>query len=244
MIPDRSDSRCVTFQAVCLLALLTLGGPAHAQAQDVDTRPGIAVLPFDVTQLPPTDLAGSGLNFGLQHMLLSELDGNPTLRIVERRVLNEVMQEFDLHGRGNVDGQTAAELGRIVFARYMVGTSYFDDRGEVRLDARVIDVETTEVIQTARVRGREQVFDLITRLAEAVTEVIDLPPLPEGVREARSEEQVPPAEAGEALRLLSLAIASEEYGDVDQAIEYLSNAIDRWPNYSEAVELRTKLLEG
>jgi len=231
---------CSSSRALAV-ALVVMAVASPMSAQEQDTRPGIAVLPFDVTQLPPADLAGSGLNFGLQHMLLSELQGNPALRIVDRRVLNEVMQEFDLHGRGNVDGQTAAELGRIVFARYMVGTSYFDDRGEVRLDARIIDVETTEVIQTARVRGRDQLFDLIASLAEEVTEVIDLPPLPTEVREARREQERLPAEA---IQLLSLAIRSEEYGDVDQAIEYLSVAIERWPEYTDAVDLRAKLLEG
>jgi TolB-like protein len=216
-------------------ALVVASAPAFAQQ---DSRPGIAVLPFDVTQLPPTDLGGSGLNFGLQHILLSELGGNPALRIIERRVLNEVMDEFGLHGSANIDQSTQAELGRIVFARYMVGTSYFDDRGNVRLDARVIDVETTEIILTARVNGRDELFDLLGELAAAVTDGVDLPPLPTAVREARTEVAMPM----EAIRLLSLAVREHEAGETDQAIQYLTAGIDRYPNVSDFEDLRAEIL--
>ena len=221
---------------IVFAALVVSAAPAFGQQPD--SRPGIAVLPFDVTQLPPADLGGSGLNFGLQHILLSELGGNPALRVIERRVLNEIMEEYGLHGSANVDQQTQAELGRIVFARYMVGTSYFDDRGNVRLDVRIIDVETTEIILTARVSGREELFDLIGELAEAVTNGVDLPPLPGAVREARSEQTMPM----EAIRLLSLAVREHEAGEVDQAIQYLTVGIDRYPNVSDFADLREEIL--
>ena len=222
---------------VALVALVAASSPAFGQ--EPDTRPGVAVLPFDVTQLPPSsDLAGSGLNFGLQHILLSELNANPALRIIERRVLNEIMQEFGLHGSANIDQRTQAELGRLVFARYMVGTSYFDDRGDVRLDVRVINVETSEIILTARVSGRESLFDLIGTLAEEVTNGVDLPPLPNAVREARSSDTMPQ----EAIRLLSLAVREHEAGETDQAIEYLTLGIDRYPDVSAFTDLRAELL--
>ena len=222
---------------IAFAALAVTSAPAFGQ--EPDTRPGIAVLPFDVTQLPPTaSLVDSGLNFGLQHILLSELNVNPALRIIERRELNEIMREFGLHGTPNIDQRTQAELGRIVFARYMVGTSYFDDRGDVRLDARIIDVETTEIILTARVSGREALYDLIGELAEAVTDGVDLPPLPGAVQEARSEVTMPM----EAIRLLSLAVREHEAGENDQAIQYLTVGIDRYPNVSDFADLREEIL--
>jgi len=223
---------------IAFAALVVASAPAFGQ--EPDTRPGIAVLPFDVTQLPPADLADSGLHFGLQHILLSELNANPALRIVERRVLNEIMEEFGLHGSANIDQGTQAELGRLVFARYMVGTSYFDDRGNVRLDVRIIDVETSEIILTARVSGSDPLFDLIGTLAERVTDGVDLPPLPTAVREARSSDTMPQ----EAIRLLSLAVREHEAGETDQAIEYLTLGIDRYPDVSAFTDLRAELLEA
>ena len=223
---------------VALAALVAASSPAFGQ--EPDTRPGVAVLPFDVTQLPPADLATSGLHFGLQHILLSELNANPALRIIERRVLNEIMDEFGLHGSANIDQRTQAELGRLVFARYMVGTSYFDDRGNVRLDVRIIDVETSEIILTARVSGMDGLYDLIGALAEQVTDGVDLPPLPSDVQEARSSDTEPMSM--EAIRLLSLAVREYEAGETDQALQYLAVAIDRYPNISAFTDLRAEIL--
>lgn len=232
-------AKVLTIAFATLVLLLVASAPAFGQ--EPDTRPGIAVLPFDVTQLPPSsDLAGSGLNFGLQHILLSELEANPALRIVERRALNEIMEEFGLHGSANIDQRTQAELGRLVFARYMVGTSYFDLNGDVRLDARVIDVETSEIILTARVSGTDGLYDLIAALAERVTDGVDLPQLPGAVQEARSSETGPMSM--EAIRLLSLAVREHEAGETDQAMEYLSVAIDRYPKVSAFTELRAEIL--
>ena len=224
---------------IACAALVVASAPAFGQ--EPDNRPGIAVLPFDVTQLPPSsDLASSGLNFGLQHILLSELEANPALRIVERRALNEIMEEFGLHGSANIDQRTQAQLGRLVFARYMVGTSYFDLSGDVRLDARIIDVETSEIILTARVSGMDGLYDLIGALAEQVTDGVDLPPLPSDVQEARSSDTEPMSM--EAIRLLSLAVREHEAGETDQALQYLAVAIDRYPNISAFTDLRAEIL--
>lgn len=222
-----------------LLILVLSGLPGRLLGQASDNRPGIAVLPFDVTQIPPTDLADAGLNFGLQQMLVTDLEANSALRIVDRRSLNDVMQELDLGGSGRVDGETAARIGRIVGARYMIGAAYFDNSGEVRLDARIIDVETTEVINTARVSDeRDHLFDLTGELADAITAEVDLPPLPEAVREERRAHSVPM----EAIELYTYAVKSDEAGDMEEAVQYLDMALERWPEYADAAALRGELM--
>ena len=223
---------------VALAALVAASSPAFGQ--ESDNRPGIAVLPFDVAQLPPEDLAGSGLNFAFSNMLLSELDANPAFRVVDRRALLEVMREFELVGSPNVDVQTQAALGRLVFARYMVGGNYFDDRGDLRLDVRVINVETTEIVLTARVRG-DDVSDLIFNLAEEVADGVELPPLPDAVREARRSR--PPTSA-EQIELYGLALRTEAAGNVAEALELLARGIERWPDYTNFTDMRDQLLEG
>ena len=223
---------------IAFAALVVASAPVFGQEED--TRPGIAVLPFDVAQLPPAVLAESGLNFVFSNMLLTELDANPAFRIVDRRALLEVMREFDLVGSPDVDPQTQAELGRRVFARYMVGGNYFDDRGDLRLDVRVIDVETTEIVLTARVRG-DDVSELIFNLAEEVADGIELPPLPEAVREARLSR---PRASAEQIELYGLALSSEADGNVAGALELLATGIERWPDYADFTDMRDELLQG
>ena len=227
--------RSVVGLAILLTAVCTL----TAEGQEPDTRPGVAVLPFDVAQLPPVDLTGSGLNFVLQQMLLTELGANPTIRIVDRRALNDVMRELDLTASGNVDGETAAQLGRFVGARYMIGASYVDNFGEVRLDARIISVETTEVIATARVTdAKEELFRLVEGLASEVTEGVDLPPLPVQVREVRRSQRPPM----EAIILFASALEQDETGNVDAALKTLEQLIEEFPDYTDPAAERSRIL--
>ena len=220
-----------------LLAVSTLAATGPAAGQETDTRPGIAVLPFDVAQL--TGEAGAGLNFGLQQILVTELAANPALRMIDRRALNDVMREIELHGSGRVDGETAAQIGRIVGARYMIGNGYFDNSGDVRLDARIIDVETTEVINTARVSGsRDDLFELLQDLAGDVMDGVDLPPLPDAIEEERRSQIVPM----EAIDLFSFAVVSDEDGNRAEALETLEVVINNWPDYTDAMGLRDQIL--
>ena len=228
----------VPILTIVFAALMVASAPALGQ--EPDNRPGIAVLPFDVAQLPPEDLAASGLNFVFSNMLLSELGANPAFRVVDRRALLEVMREFELVGSPNVDVQTQAALGRLVFARYMVGGNYFDDRGDLRLDVRVIDVETTEIVLTARVSG-DNVSELIFNLAEEVADGVDLPPLPDAIREERASR---PQVSNQQIELYGLALRTEATGDTAGALELLARGIERWPDSTQLTEMRDQILEG
>lgn len=221
--------------ATIFLAMTSVG----LAAQEFDDRPGIAVLPFDVTQLPPADLTGTGLNFGIQQMFVSELQANSALRVIDRRAISAVMQELELHGSGQVDAATASQIGEIVGARYMIGGSYFDNFGTLRLDVRVIDGETTELITTAREQDdSERLFELIGTLASSVTEGLDLPPLPQVVQ-AERQSWAPPRDA---VMLYSLALARDEASEPDQALEHLGQLLDKWPDYGDASALRDDIL--
>ena len=46
----------------------------------------------------------------------------------------------------------------------------------------------------------------------------------------------------EAIRLLSLAVREHEAGEIDQAIQYLTVGIDRYPNVSDFADLRAEIL--
>ena len=56
--------------------------------------------------------------------VLTELSQNPELRIVERERIAELTEEDGLVDQGLVDPSTAAEIGRLVGARYMVMGSF------------------------------------------------------------------------------------------------------------------------
>lgn len=197
-----------------------------------DARPGVAVFPFvnggsygeDVEDL-------EALRVGLQQMLLTELDRNDELRIVERSMLKKIMEEQDLGTTDRVDPATAAKVGQIVGAQYMITGVFADLYGKFRIDARIIDTETSEIVQTTRVRGQtEELYGLLVDLANKITEGADLPPLPVAVREKRKERDIP----AEAITLYSRAQVYQDRGYEERAIKVYRQIVDKFPEMEQA----------
>jgi TolB-like protein len=229
--------------AAASLVLTALVAPAAGAAQEAeapDSRPGVAVMPFDNGgSHGPEAEAGDfeALEIGLQQMLLTELAQNTALRIVERGRIRDLIAEHGLAEQGRIEPSTAAEIGRLVAARYVVLGSFTDLYGQFRMDARVVDTETSEVLLAEQVRDRrEQIYDLLVDLAAALTEGVDLPPLPAEVREERREREIP----SEAVTLFSRAQVYQDAGRTEQAITLYRRITSEFP---EMVEARQALLQ-
>lgn len=210
-----------------------LGAQEPAQQQD-DRRPGVGVFPLEDGGSYGADQQDlEALQVGLQQMLLTELDQSTDLRIVERSALREILEEQDLVEAGRVDANTAAQVGRIVGARYMITGGFVDLDRDFRLDARVVDVETSEVLGSQSVRGdRSEMYDLVVEMASNMMERVDLPPLPAEQRQERSDRDIP----GEAVALYSRALALEERGETDRAVELYQRIVEEFPDMVEAEE--------
>ena len=117
--------------------------PAAAQ----DTRPGIGVLSFEnggSYGLESEDY--DAFEVGLQQMLITELAINTDLRLVDRGRIQEVLGEIDLGASGKVDANTAAQIGKIIGAKYMILGGFIDWYSDLRFDARIVEVETSGIV--------------------------------------------------------------------------------------------------
>ncbi len=93
------------------------------------------------------------------------------LEIVERSRLEAAMQEMDMSMLGIVDEETAAELGRAVGATTIMVGSFVSISGFVRINARLIDVQTARVLTAESVQGPEAgegLFNLMDQIAAAM----------------------------------------------------------------------------
>lgn len=216
-----------------VLAALTLGVPTLGLAQDIeDDRPGIAVMRFvDGGSFGAEAIDFSALEVGLQQMLSTELDQNPSLRVVDRALLSEAMAEQDLGASGRVEESSAVAVGQLVGARYLVTGGFADSFGSFRIDARIIDAATGEVVRSREVRAdREDLYGLLVQLAAAITDDLDLPELAPEVRESREARQIPL----EAVTMYATAQALEDDEETDQAVELYRALVERFPDMVEA----------
>ncbi|MGD0483237.1 MAG: CsgG/HfaB family protein [Gemmatimonadales bacterium] len=208
--------------------------PAAQQGQD--TRPTIAILDFDIGATfgqDPDDY--QALRRGLAGMTIAELAVNPAVRVVERAQLQQIMQEQDLARSDRVDQSTALRLGQLLNARYMVTGTIYDVRGDFRIDARLFDVQTSQIIKTQRVAGRlDNIFDLVTRLAAQLMRDANLPPLERHADAAPPARPATGAPTQNAVMAYSRAVLYADRGDKDRAVEQYRRALAVFPGYTQA----------
>ena len=220
--------------AACLLTLLAA---APLAAQQADTRPGLAVLPFE-----NGGSFGQGqedydaLRRGIAGILISELSQNNAIRLVDRAETQRILDEQALASAGRVDAGTAAQVGKLVGARYMVTGTFIDLYGEFRLDARLINVETGEIMKVVRndpqYKDVKQLYRVIQSVAQRLMADTKLSALPASTATTVATREVPT----EALNLYSRALLYEDRGDRTRAIELYEKALDKFPDFTEAKE--------
>ncbi|MFI5207360.1 MAG: CsgG/HfaB family protein [Gemmatimonadales bacterium] len=212
----------------------TPAAAAQAPAQGQNTKPGIAVLDFDLglTMGQPHD-DYEALRRGLASLTITELTANPAIRVVERTQLQQLLQEQNLGREGRLDNETMARVGRIIGARYMVTGTFFDNHGAVRVDARIFNVETSEILRTQSVTGRmDNLYDMLPRLAQQLMHDAQLPPLERGA--ANEFRQANPPPPTQAVMAYSRAVLYADRGDTNRAVEQYRHALQTFPQYTQA----------
>jgi curli biogenesis system outer membrane secretion channel CsgG len=214
------------------MVLTLLPALLGAQQRGQDTRPGIAVLPFN-----NGGSYGQGkedfdaLERGIAGMMISELAQNPAARVVEREEIQRLLDEQNLGAQGRVDAATAAKIGKLVGARYMVMGTFVDFYGDFRVDVRLINTETSEVVKTESERmQRDHLYDIIRNVAARLMKDANLPALNRQASEQRMSRQVPT----EALTYYSRALLYQDRGQKDKAAEMFNRALAIFPEFAEA----------
>jgi TolB-like protein len=120
------------------IALLTvlMWVPASARAGTV------AVLYFENQGNPGLE----SLKVGLAQMMVTDIKAGGDVDVIERARLQEIMDELELGHNGVVNEATAAKVGKLLGAQYLVMGSYFELMGTLRIDARVVEVETGRIV--------------------------------------------------------------------------------------------------
>src|SRR2546427_491133 len=136
-----------------------------------------------------------------------------------------------LGASGKVTPETAAKIGKLVGARYVIAGTFIDFYGDFRLDARLVNVETSEIVKVESDRmQRDHLFDIIRTVAARLMKDANLPPLPRQAAEQRMHRQVPT----EALTFYSKALLYQDRGQKDKAAEMYQRALAVFPEYAEA----------
>jgi TolB-like protein len=212
------------------VAAAALAWPLQAQ----DAGRGLAVLPFENSGSYGQDKEVSeALQLGIPAMLASRLAGYPGLQVADPARVRQELEAQHVRPASRVDAATAGQVGRAVGARYTVTGSFADFYGKFRINARVVDAETGQIVKVvsndeAKLQDRSQLGLIISAVSEKIVAATGLRPS----LTSSATGDIPT----EALTQYSRGLLYESRGDKGKAADAYQHALGAYPEYPEARE--------
>jgi TolB-like protein len=155
----------ILFGIVCSFMLVNAVLVQPAAAEFKKTK--IAVLDFQL-QGGKHDSADMGKI--VAEWLITALVKEGRFDVIERRLLEKVLQEQKIGVSGLVDESSASKLGRVLGAKIVITGSLMEYQGVVEANARIIEVETSSIIAAENVKSTSAVKleDLVVQMAEKI----------------------------------------------------------------------------
>jgi TolB-like protein len=196
-------------------------------------QPTAAVLYFD-------NLGDSeelfALRKGLAQMLISDLSYGTGFKLVERTRLQDVIDELELGQSKKIDPATAARIGKLLGADYLVMGGYFEMRGTMRIDVRVVTVETGVIVKSLGANGKgDDFFSIEQELAQGLTRVMEtLTPSTPNPTPAIPRPQVPKKVKTKTAARYGKALDLADKGDKEGAKKELQAVVEEAPDFGLA----------
>jgi TolB-like protein len=224
-----------------VVALVFPRAPLAAQAGAApDRRPTVAVMPYFDNGAVVNRADYESLGKGIADVLISDLSGNPAIRVVERDRVQQLIDEQNLGTSGRVDKATAVAAGKLLGARHMIfGGFIVDARGQMRLDARAVNVETSEIVHVESVTDKaDNLLAIISTLAEKMNRGMKLPALPDGAaRPALNPESTKPGRWRDLI-LYARAVDADDKKDRTRALALYKDFLEKSPSTILATQRR------
>ena len=234
-------------------------GPALAVAQS--NAPVVAVLYFDNNSFGKDRADYDGLGKGIADLLITDMAGNPAMRVVERDRLQSILQEQDLVKSKSIDPQTAVKLGKLLGAAYLVTGGFMSDgKGTLLVTSRVISVETGAITNPLKLQSKgDDVLGLIAQLSTKLNTELKLPALPRQTGDAGTRSPAAPASSPAAAKqagretgrsqkldvktalLYSKALDEQDSGHPKQAAELYRAVLQKFPDFGPAQQNLAKV---
>jgi len=186
----------------------------------------IAILDFSNNCILEKEKYAS-LSPGLAEIMITELSSITTLKFVERQKINNLIQEMQLTQSGLVSEETGVQVGKLIGAKYLIFGSYMVFNKKVRIDVRIVEVETGLTIKAEQVTNKvSKMFKNINELNEKILEDLN-------VKLSKKEKKIINANdvSTEVIALFSTGLDYEEAHDLKKAKQFYIKAFKLDKNF-------------
>ena len=181
----------------------------------------------------------SRLRKGLADMLISDLSKIKMLNVIERARLEEILKEQKLNNSKEFDASTASKVGKLLGVQYILTGAFFDLMGSMRMDARIIDVETGKIIKSEGIDGATNTFfDLEKKLVVKIAGGLNVDLTTDKINNAEVKET---SLSYETSLLFSDGLDQMDKGENSKAIETFKKVLKKNPDFIPAQQALNKL---
>ncbi len=112
----------------------------------------VAVLPFENNSINPS-LETAGLARSVTDHISGQLADSPQISLIDRESIELFLQELSLSSQGLTGKENRLQLGKLLGARYLLMGEFTEIVGNLRIDGRVVEVQTGTVTTSSSILG-------------------------------------------------------------------------------------------
>jgi TolB-like protein len=189
----------------------------------------IAILDFSNRSIDDRERLNP-LEKGFSELLINQLTGVVNLKVDERERIQWILNEIGLENDpGKFDLNSAVRVGKQLGVHTVLLGSFINAKKDLWLGARLVKVETSEILTTEDIKGKsDKFFELTRKLGEKVAKKIDV---------AVSKAQLEAATATKSLEAMlaySEGLGYLENGEYKMAYRKFEAALKYDPGYEKA----------
>jgi len=193
-------------------------------------RPRVMVLYFDNNS---KDVTYNGLSKGLADMMVTDLAAISSIEVVEREKLEALLTELKLQRSRYFDAKTAQRIGKGMGAQYAVTGAFLSLEPSIRIDVRVIRVDSGVVVNAASVTGSKDDFfklqeQLTARLAEGLAVVLE----DKQLRKTSAASNQNRVNKLSGLAEYGAGLDAQDRGDLKEASKHLQKVVTSEPAFA------------
>lgn len=153
------------FTSFCSILFILVILPSPSSAEFKKTK--IAVLDF---QLQGGRHDSNDMGKIVAEWLITALVKEGRFDVIERRLLEKVLQEQKMHASGLVDESSASKLGKVLGAKIVITGSVMQFQNVMEVNARIIEVESSSIVAAENVKSTSaaKLEDLVVEMAEKI----------------------------------------------------------------------------
>lgn len=164
---------------------------------------------------------------GFADLLINRLNNSTDLKVVERERIKWILDEIKLQNENNMEG--AVRVGKQLGVQTVLFGSFIIMGDQIWLGARLVKVESSEILLTDEVKGDlDEFFNLVDKLGIKIADKIKV------TLKKETKEEVSQAPSLDAIMAYSVGLSYLEKDDYKNAYAKFQEALKIDPNYEKA----------